>query len=1400
MSTTRSGPDGRTRQRRRSLIAVLTLIAVLGGGLAGAAGSAAPASAATPPAAQATAAPLPTAQVNGVVWSQAIVGDTVYVAGDFTSARPAGSPAGTNEVPRSYVLAYRLSTGELLPGFAPVLNAQARAITASPDGSRIYVGGAFTTVNGRPAYRIAALDPVTGAALPGFAPVPNSRVNVIVATGNTVYFGGWFGQVGSTVRNKAAAVDATTGALLPWVPSVENGDVSALVVSPDGNRAVLGGNFTTLNGSANPGYGMGAVDTATGANLPWAVNALLRDAGTNSGVTSLSTDGTDVYGTGYSYSKGGNFEGTFRARWDDGSLTWLEDCHGDTYSAYPSTDAVYVVGHAHYCGNVGGFPQTEPWAFHRALAFSKETTGTLSREYLGYTNYEGKPAPSLLSWYPELEPGTFTGQTQAAWSVTGNADWVVLGGEFPTVNGQPQQGLVRFAKRSVATASAAPINGGALSTPTLRSIDPGTVRVSWISNWDRDDATLTYRLVRDGRESSPIQTVTGDSSFWRRPAMTFQDTGLDPGSVHTYRLIASDSSGNVVKSDNVGVTVATAADPGYAAAVLRDAPTNFWRLGETGTTGADVAGFNDLTMRSGATRSAAGALPDGDPATTFNGTSSGNAYSRFQIPSPISFAVETWVRTTSTAGGKIVGFGNRDAAASGTYDRHLYVDTAGRVNFGVYAGTSRYVLSSRAAINNGQWHHVVGNFSPAGMELIVDGARQGTRADVTVANPYLGYWKVGGDASWAGSGYLNGTIDDTAVYAGPLSLNAVDRHLRAAGRTSVLATAPADEYGAAVFRENPQLYWRLADTTGTTAADSSTGNNDGVYTATGVTRGRTGALDGVANTAVALDGTSGAVASSQKFVNPQVYSTEAWFRTTSTAGGKIIGFASAQTGTTGSYDRHVYLQRNGTLVFGATSGSQRTITTTGVYNDGQWHHVAATQGGDGMKLYVDGALAGTNAATTAGVYDGYWRVGSGAGWSTINPFLAGTVDEVAVYGAVLTPDTVASHWKLGRGVNDPPTAAFTSTARDLTVGLDGTGSTDPDGTVTAWSWDFGDGSTGTGATVNHTWATAGTWTVTLTVTDDRGATARVSHDVQTTEPANQPPTAAFTAAPTGLTVAVDGTGSSDPDGTVTAWSWDFGDGSTGTGATAGHTYATAGTWTVTLTVTDSRGATATTTRAVTVIDPSAPVVVAKDAFTRTVASGLGTADVGGKWTMTSTTAATSVDGSAAQAVFSAVRTSSAATLTGVSSSATDTTVSVGTDRVIDGGGLYLSVIGRKALKNSYYANVLFKSTGGVSATIVKSVSGVDTTVAGGPVTGLTYGPGTTLRVRLVVAGTGTTALKLKVWDAASPEPDTWLVDTTDATAELQTSGQVGYSTYLSGSTTTLPATLRLDDLLVTEAR
>ncbi len=1094
-------------------------------------------STATPTPATVSADGLPTVQVNGVVWSQVTVGTTVYATGSFTSARPAGAAAGTNETPRGNLIAYDIRTG-VMTSFSHALNAQGRTITASPDGTRVYVGGEFTTVDGQPRNRIAAFDTSTGSLVTSFAPNLNGRVAALTVTNATVYAAGTFTTASGVARKGFTAVAAANGAVLSWAPTADDGTPSAMVLTPDQSRVIVAGAFTRLTGAA--AYGLAAVDATSGATLPWAVTAKVRNAGTSAGITSLHTDGKLIYGTGYVYGAGGNLEGAFAADPTSGQLQFLEDCHGDSYDTFASSDVLYVVSHSHACSTVGAFPETPTRSFHRATAYTRYATGTVGHNAIsGYTDWYGNPAPTQLTWYPALDVGTATGQSQAAWSATGTSSYVALGGEFPKVNNIAQQGLVRFAVAASAPNKVGPDYNPTALTATAVSQSPGTVRVTWRTDTDRDNAKLTYTVVRDGQTATPVSTTTDTSTFWAPRTLGFVDTGLAAGSSHTYRVYVTDPFGNRTNGNLTTVTVSSAAVTPYTTAVLADSPSRYWRLGEpAGPAAYDRAGYDDLLLAAGTTRAVTGALAnDPDTATRFAGTATGTSADTTASAAPTTFTTEAWFRTTSTAGGTVIGFGSAAAGNSPSRDRTVYLDNAGHVLFGVYDGTVRSI-SSAAAYNDGQWHHVAASLSPAGTALYVDGTRVARDSTATRAIVYPGYWRVGGEnlSGWPSqptSNDLAGDIDEVAVYPGPLTPARVAAHVTAAGKTPAAAPTTADGYGRAVLTDDPDQFWRLDDATGTTAADASASNAPGTFSG-GVTRRVTSPVTGgtPAGTAVTTNGTDGLVTSQRKVSNPTTFSLEGWFATTSTTGGKLIGLGDQATGLSGAHDRQVQLTSTGQLSFGTNTTRQNVLTSPGRYNDGAWHQVVATLGSGGMALYVDGALVGTNPAVGAQNFSGYWRVGGDRTWTgATSNYLAASIDEVAVYPTALSAARVAAHYRASpvsvaqTPVNRAPTAAFTTTPTDLEVAFDGTTSADPDGTVTRYAWDFGDHTTGTGATPSHTYAAGGTYTAVLTVTDDRGATATATHQVTVVDP-----TAGFTARDRFARTTTNGLGTADLGG------------------------------------------------------------------------------------------------------------------------------------------------------------------------------------------------------------------------------------------------------------------------------
>lgn len=292
---------------------------------------------------------------------------------------------------------------------------------------------------------------------------------------------------------------------------------------------------------------------------------------------------------------------------------------------------------------------------------------------------------------------------------------------------------------------------------------------------------------------------------------------------------------------------------------------------------------------------------------------------------------------------------------------------------------------------------------------------------------------------------------------------------------------------------------------------------------------------------------------------------------------------------------------------------------------------------------------------------------------------------------------------------------------------------------------------------------------------------------------NVPPTAAASGSCTGLTCSFDGSASADPDGTVTTHAWDFGDGTTGTGATADHTYAAAGSYTATLTVTDDRGATATATTQVTATAPEAPPI-ARDDFERTVATGWGTAPVGGPWT---TSTGTSVSGGRGEVSLPRGGTRHL-DLPGATTRDSDLTFTLGADRTPGGSGLYLTVAPRRtADAGQYRAPIRLLATGRVGVKLARtSATGSETSLTPEVVpVGLTLAPGDRLAVRVQVAGASPTTLRAKVWKAGQPEPTAWTVSATDATAGLQATGTLRLSTYLSSGDAGAPMTVTVDDLL-----
>ncbi len=288
------------------------------------------------------------------------------------------------------------------------------------------------------------------------------------------------------------------------------------------------------------------------------------------------------------------------------------------------------------------------------------------------------------------------------------------------------------------------------------------------------------------------------------------------------------------------------------------------------------------------------------------------------------------------------------------------------------------------------------------------------------------------------------------------------------------------------------------------------------------------------------------------------------------------------------------LQSPGALgVWSYVSGTSTSAPVTFAFDDFAAAPLAAPIGVFSTTCVVLTCTADATSSTTAQppITNYAWDWGDGA--TSVGLTATHTYATSGIRTVTLTiTDSVGLQSTTTRtlATNVAPVASFTSSCVDLTCTVDASGSTDADGAIVNVSWDWGDATNDAGTTAVHSYAAPGSYTITLTVTDDSAATSSTTQTV-TVASANVPPVASFNETCTNLTCSADASTSSDSDGTISNVAWDWGDGATSDGVTAAHSYVIAVSYSIALTVTDNRGATDTTNQTVTVsIDtPGTPI-------------------------------------------------------------------------------------------------------------------------------------------------------------------------------------------------------------------
>jgi hypothetical protein len=266
------------------------------------------------------------------------VGSTVYVGGAFTHVV---NRSGQTTA-RNHLAAIDASTGQAT-SWNPNANGTVYDLVLSPDGSRMYAVGAFTSIGSATRTRIAAFDAKTGTLSSWRAAGVNRTVRAATTLGSTLYLGGAFTKVGGQSRAHAGAVNATTGSVTSWSPSA-NDDVRAIVATS--SRVYIGGWFTTVNGTSQ--NGLAAVDPSSGGTISCPCHPGVP-------VLDLATDGTRLYG-----AAGGPGGEALAYSLGTGQHVWTTKTDGNVQAVTPYGGKVYIGGHfttvngtsAHYVGRL----------------------------------------------------------------------------------------------------------------------------------------------------------------------------------------------------------------------------------------------------------------------------------------------------------------------------------------------------------------------------------------------------------------------------------------------------------------------------------------------------------------------------------------------------------------------------------------------------------------------------------------------------------------------------------------------------------------------------------------------------------------------------------------------------------------------------------------------------------------------------------------------------------------------------------------------------------------------------------------------------------------------------------------------------------------------------------------
>lgn len=445
--------------------------------------------------------PGPAWRVDGTVYATKIVGDTVFVGGQFSNAV---SPTGVT-LPRKNLAAFSVETGSPLTTWRADAASIVRVLES--DGESLYVGGSFQTIGGVARSRLAKLSVVTGGVDPSFAPTFDNTVRALAVDGLHLFVGGAFATANGSARSRVAKLDAVTGTLDPlWAPSVNN-TVYGLAADTLQRRLYVAGNFTSVAGVSRTGVARLDADTAAVASTVFA-SAARPTLGLD-----LSPDGSQLFGAG-----GGSTNAAVAWNPVSGTRTWRQTANGDIQSVQYFAGDVFFGFHDGYQGDTA-----------LKLLAADAQTGVIDPDFR-----------------PQFD------QFWGVWSMDVSDEALVVGGDFTTVSGVPARGLAVF-KRTNDLPPPPPVTYNyADATTSWKYWDQGTRPADWEGVSFNDSAWpagLTQLGYGDGDEQTVIGYGPSSSNKYR--AYYFRTVVDAPEVGDTVTLLMAADDGAVVYVNGV---------------------------------------------------------------------------------------------------------------------------------------------------------------------------------------------------------------------------------------------------------------------------------------------------------------------------------------------------------------------------------------------------------------------------------------------------------------------------------------------------------------------------------------------------------------------------------------------------------------------------------------------------------------------------------------------------------------------------------------------------------------------------------------------------------------------------------------------------------------------------------